>query len=41
MNARASRIAALDGLLSWLRTLPGVAFRTCGEIAEAAEAGRL
>jgi peptidoglycan/xylan/chitin deacetylase (PgdA/CDA1 family) len=40
-SARASRIAALDRLLSWLSALPDIAFMTCGEISEAAEAGRL
>ena len=33
MAARASRVAALDGLLTWLRNLDGVAFLTCEEIA--------
>lgn len=32
-SARASRVAALDGLLTWLRNLDGVAFLTCEEIA--------
>jgi hypothetical protein len=36
-SARASRIAALDRLLTWLGTLPGVAFMRCDEIAAAAE----
>ncbi|OAE99005.1 hypothetical protein AYJ54_33735 [Bradyrhizobium centrolobii] len=33
-SARASRVAALDGLLSWLRGLDGVAFLTCEEVAQ-------
>lgn len=37
-SARASRIAALDGLLAWLRGLPDVRFMTCNEIAEATRA---
>jgi peptidoglycan-N-acetylglucosamine deacetylase len=36
-SARASRIAALDRLLTWLRGLPGVAFMRCDEIAAAAD----
>ena len=40
-SARASRIAALDGLLSWLKALPEATFMTCGEISQAAAAGRL
>jgi peptidoglycan-N-acetylglucosamine deacetylase len=40
-SARASRIAVLDSLLAWLKGLPDVVFMTCGEIAEAAAAGRL
>jgi peptidoglycan/xylan/chitin deacetylase (PgdA/CDA1 family) len=32
-SARASRIAALDGLLSWLQGLAGVSFLTCEQIA--------
>ena len=40
-SARASRIAALDGLLGWLTAMPEVAFMTCGEISEAANEGRL
>jgi peptidoglycan-N-acetylglucosamine deacetylase len=34
-SARASRIAALDELLSWLRGLGGVSFLTCEQIAHA------
>ena len=33
-SARASRIAALDGLLSWLRDLDGVSFLTCEEVGD-------
>jgi hypothetical protein len=36
-SARASRIAALDRLLTWLRDLPGVAFMRCDAIAAAAD----
>jgi hypothetical protein len=36
-SARASRIAALDRLLTWLRGLPGVALMRCDEIASAVE----
>ena len=36
-SARVSRIAALDRLLMWLGTLPGVAFMRCDEIAATAE----
>jgi peptidoglycan/xylan/chitin deacetylase (PgdA/CDA1 family) len=32
-SARASRVAALDGLLTWLRNLDGVSFLTCEEAA--------
>jgi peptidoglycan-N-acetylglucosamine deacetylase len=32
-SARASRIAALDRMLTWLRGLDGVAFMTCEQIA--------
>ncbi len=35
-SARASRIAALDGTLTWLRGLAGVTFMTCEQIANAA-----
>ena len=34
-SARASRIAALDRMLTWLRELPGTAFMRCEEIAAA------
>ena len=37
-SARASRIAALDGTLTWLRGLAGVAFMTCEQIADAVRA---
>jgi len=36
-SARASRIAALDGLLAWLGTLAGVGFLTCGQVADEVE----
>jgi hypothetical protein len=32
-SGRASRIAALDRMLTWLRELPGVTFMRCDEIA--------
>ena len=32
-SARASRVAALDGLLTWLRGLDGVVFLTCEDVA--------
>jgi peptidoglycan-N-acetylglucosamine deacetylase len=35
-SARASRIAALDRTLTWLRGLDGVSFMTCEQIAHAA-----
>jgi peptidoglycan/xylan/chitin deacetylase (PgdA/CDA1 family) len=35
-SARASRIAALDRMLTWLHGLPGVTFMRCDEIAAAA-----
>jgi hypothetical protein len=34
-SARASRIAALDRTLTWLRDLGHVSFMTCEQIAEA------
>ena len=40
-SARASRIAALDQLLTWLRGLPRVTFMRCDEIAAAADEFRL
>ena len=33
-SARASRVAALDGLLSWMRGLDSTSFLTCGEVAD-------
>lgn len=39
-SGRASRVAALDGFLAWIRTLPGVAFMTCTDVATAAAEGR-
>jgi peptidoglycan/xylan/chitin deacetylase (PgdA/CDA1 family) len=35
-SARASRIAALDGLLSWVSGLSGTSFMTMGQIADSA-----
>jgi peptidoglycan/xylan/chitin deacetylase (PgdA/CDA1 family) len=36
-SARASRVATLDRLLTWLRGLPGVTFMRCDEIAATAD----
>ena len=36
-SARASRIAALDRTLTWLKDLGGVSFMTCEQIADAAQ----
>jgi peptidoglycan-N-acetylglucosamine deacetylase len=35
-SARASRIAALDGVLTWLGGLPDMSFMTCEQIADGA-----
>ena len=40
-SGRASRVAAIEGLLVWLRDLPDVVFVTCGGAAAAARDGRL
>ena len=40
-SGRASRVAALEGLLNWLRDLPDVRFVTCSEAVDAAAAGHL
>ena len=37
-SARASRIAALDGLLSWVKSLSGTSFMTIEQIADSARA---
>jgi peptidoglycan-N-acetylglucosamine deacetylase len=40
-SGRASRVAALGGLLTWLRDLPDVRFVTCSEAASAAREGQI
>jgi peptidoglycan/xylan/chitin deacetylase (PgdA/CDA1 family) len=40
-TGRASRVAAMEGLLAWLKGLPDVTFVTCGAAAAAAREGRL
>jgi hypothetical protein len=33
-SGRASRVAALDGLFTWMRKLEGISFFTCEEVAD-------
>jgi peptidoglycan/xylan/chitin deacetylase (PgdA/CDA1 family) len=40
-SGRASRVAAVEGILGWLRGLPDVRFVTCGQAQAAAREGRL
>lgn len=39
-SGRASRIEALDGFLSWLRSFPDLRFETCADVATAAKKNR-